>query len=339
MSTYNHDINKAVRRSTVCLRCPEETPYQGPRYRVVTHILMNHVEITLVPFYCLLCGYKTTKESQLKAHINFHRKHCEQKAEAIAAQTFEGDTFYFRKSENPYQPKKPDKDFRLMGNSTKGTLREPISCSSGDSTSSLELTTIKTYVPTYGPPDSDAELASSESSSVLPPISLTIEVGKVQDQLRNLTNLMTTMSSQVQGLRSVVRQQGEEIRALKADCRCQGSFTRFGRRKPYSRSSSRSQRPQTPMKKNFHLGLGASIGDIQVPAPTCADDIAVLANSAADAQGILDIKMDEIDTSPYRKIIQQGNLLQLIMDCTSKDINCYSTVYENIETLARNMYY
>ncbi|CAC5395525.1 unnamed protein product [Mytilus coruscus] len=388
MSTYNHDINKAVRRSTVCLRCPEETPYQGPRYRVVTHILMNHVEITQVPFYCLLCGYKTTKESQLKAHINFHRKHCEQKAEAIAAQTFEGDTFYFRKSENPYQPK-PDKDFRLMGNSTKGTLREPISCSSGDSTSSLELTTIKTYVPTYGPPDSDTELASSESSSVLPPMrfghlsspeyiaeespmevvqevleqvstrlltdsdldssfsflrsppasplvstpslatpireiilkdsqddedilkqllpatalqevdfkhpacewdhvplrqssksvskksssssssssstchhlenlqniitsnncSLTIEVGKVQDQLRNLTDLMTTMSSQVQGLRSVVRQQGEEIRALKRDCRCQDSFTRFGRRRPYSRSYSRSQRPQTSMKK------------------------------------------------------------------------------------------
>ncbi|CAC5401667.1 unnamed protein product [Mytilus coruscus] len=78
--------------------------------------------------------------------------------------------------------------------------------------------------------------------------SLTFEVGKVQDQLRNLTNLMTTMSSQVQGLRSVVRQQGEEIRALKADCRCQDSFTRFGRR-PYSRSYSRSQRPQTPMKK------------------------------------------------------------------------------------------
>ncbi|CAG2224918.1 unnamed protein product [Mytilus edulis] len=30
-------------------------------------------------------------------------------------------------------------------------------------------------------------------------------------------------------------------------------------------------------------GLGACIGDIQVPAPTCADDIAVLANSTADA--------------------------------------------------------
>ncbi|CAC5362881.1 unnamed protein product [Mytilus coruscus] len=114
-------------------------------------------------------------------------------------------------------------------------------------------------------------------------------------------------------------------------------------------------------------GLGACIGDIQVPAPTCADDIAVLANSTADAQGIFDIEnedlehfilhckeleqirskycskieqtMDEIDTSSYRKIIQQGNLLQLIMDCTSKDINCYSTVYENIETLARNMCY
>ncbi|CAC5405766.1 unnamed protein product [Mytilus coruscus] len=114
-------------------------------------------------------------------------------------------------------------------------------------------------------------------------------------------------------------------------------------------------------------GLGARIGDIQVPAPTCADDIAVLANSTADAQGILDIEnedlehfilrckeleqirskycskieqtMNEIDTSTYKKIIQQGNLLQLIMDCTSKDINCYSTVYENIETLARNMCY
>ncbi|CAC5360392.1 unnamed protein product [Mytilus coruscus] len=86
-------------------------------------------------------------------------------------------------------------------------------------------------------------------------------------------------------------------------------------------------------------GLGARIGDIQVPAPTCADDIAVLANSTADAQGILDITMNEIDTSTYKKIIQQGNLLQLIMDCTSKDINCYSTVYENIETLARNMCY
>ncbi|CAC5357155.1 unnamed protein product [Mytilus coruscus] len=36
-------------------------------------------------------------------------------------------------------------------------------------------------------------------------------------------------------------------------------------------------------------GLGACIGDIQVPAPTCADDIAFLANSTADAQGIFDI--------------------------------------------------
>ncbi|CAG2209834.1 unnamed protein product [Mytilus edulis] len=35
-------------------------------------------------------------------------------------------------------------------------------------------------------------------------------------------------------------------------------------------------------------GLGACNGDIQVPEPTCADDIAVLANSTADAQGILD---------------------------------------------------
>ncbi|CAC5420238.1 unnamed protein product [Mytilus coruscus] len=86
-------------------------------------------------------------------------------------------------------------------------------------------------------------------------------------------------------------------------------------------------------------GLVARIGDIQVPAPTCADDIAVLANSTADAQGILDTTMNEIDTSTYKKIIQQENLLQLIMDCTSKDINCYSTVYENIETLARNMCY
>lgn len=53
----------------------------------------------------------------------------------------------------------------------------------------------------------------------------------------------------------------------------------------------------------------------------------------------IELTMDEIDTSTYKKIIQQGNLLQLIMDCTSKDINCYSTVYENIETLARNMCY
>ncbi|CAG2236010.1 unnamed protein product [Mytilus edulis] len=35
--------------------------------------------------------------------------------------------------------------------------------------------------------------------------------------------------------------------------------------------------------------LGACICDIQVPAPTCTDDIAVLANSTAAAQGILDI--------------------------------------------------
>ncbi|CAG2209920.1 unnamed protein product [Mytilus edulis] len=36
-------------------------------------------------------------------------------------------------------------------------------------------------------------------------------------------------------------------------------------------------------------GLGACIGDIQVPAPTFADDIALLANITADVQGILDI--------------------------------------------------
>ncbi|CAC5394757.1 unnamed protein product [Mytilus coruscus] len=133
------------------------------------HILMNHGELTHVPFYCLLCGYKTTKESQLKAHITFHRKHYKQKADAIAAQTFEGDLFYFRKSENPYQPK-PDEDFRLMVDSNRGTLRDPISCSSGDSNSSLDLTYIRTYVSTYGPPDTDVELASSESSSILPTI-------------------------------------------------------------------------------------------------------------------------------------------------------------------------
>ncbi|CAC5368659.1 unnamed protein product [Mytilus coruscus] len=57
-----------------------------------------------------------------------------------------------------------------MGDSNKGIIRDPISCSSGDSTSSLDLTSIRTYIPTYGPPDSDAELASSESSCVLPPI-------------------------------------------------------------------------------------------------------------------------------------------------------------------------
>lgn len=36
-------------------------------------------------------------------------------------------------------------------------------------------------------------------------------------------------------------------------------------------------------------GLGTNIGNIPVPAPTCADDIAVLANSIEDTQGILDI--------------------------------------------------
>ncbi|VDI77132.1 Hypothetical predicted protein [Mytilus galloprovincialis] len=394
MSTYSYDSNKAVRRATVCLRCPEEHQYQGPRFRVIIHILLKHVEITQVPYYCLLCGYKTTKESQLKAHPAFHQQHIKQREEAMAARTFEGDNFYFRKSEQPYQPK-PEEDYKLM--STKGTQQDPISCSSGGSTSSLDLTVIRPYVPTYGPPESDAELASSESSSILPdfrfgqlpspqdftvpvecqhygpvpepmevvqevleqastqlltdsdldssfsflrsqptsplvstpslatpvrevmlrerqddedilqqllpaaipleidlthPASewdhiplrqqskspslpkessssssssssstchhlenlqeiistgncgLTVEVGKVQDQLRNLTNLVTTMSAQIQGLRSVVRQQGEEIRGLKSD----DSFTRFGRRRPYGYTYSRSQRPQTPWR-------------------------------------------------------------------------------------------
>ncbi|CAC5391842.1 unnamed protein product [Mytilus coruscus] len=76
--------------------------------------------------------------------------------------------------------------------------------------------------------------------------SLSNEVGKVQDQLRN--HLITTMSSQVQGLRTVVMQQGGKIKQLKSDSRCNDSYTRFGRR-PYSRSYSRSRIPQTPMKK------------------------------------------------------------------------------------------
>ncbi|VDI59527.1 Hypothetical predicted protein [Mytilus galloprovincialis] len=73
---------------------------------------------------------------------------------------------------------------------------------------------------------------------------LTVEEGKVLDQLRNLTNLVTTMSSQIQGL----RQQGEKIRALKTDCRCYDSCTRFGSRRPYARTYIRSHRPQTPMR-------------------------------------------------------------------------------------------
>ena len=36
-------------------------------------------------------------------------------------------------------------------------------------------------------------------------------------------------------------------------------------------------------------GLGAHIGDIGIAAPTCADDIAVLANNQIEAQGIIDI--------------------------------------------------
>ncbi|CAG2243551.1 unnamed protein product [Mytilus edulis] len=162
MSTYSYDSNKAVRRATVCLRCPEEHPYQGPRFRVIIHILLKHVEITQVPYYCLLCGYKTTKESQLKAHPAFHRQHIVQREEAMAARTFEGDNFYFRKSEQPYQPK-PEEDYKLM--STKSTQQDPISCSTRGSTCSLDLTAIRPFVPTYGPPESDAELASSESSS------------------------------------------------------------------------------------------------------------------------------------------------------------------------------
>ncbi|CAG2210539.1 unnamed protein product [Mytilus edulis] len=129
MSTYSYDSNKAVRRATVCLRCPEEHQYQGPRFRVIIHILLKHVEITQVPYYCLLCGYKTTKESQLKAHPAFHQQHIKQREEAMAARTFEGDNFYFRKSEQPYQPK-PEEDYKLM--STKGTQQDPISCSSGE---------------------------------------------------------------------------------------------------------------------------------------------------------------------------------------------------------------
>lgn len=70
---------------------------------------------------------------------------------------------------------------------------------------------------------------------------LTIELGKVQDQLHNITKLMTTMSSKIQGLRIVVRQQREEIRALKTD----DSYTRFWRRRPYARTYSITQIPQT----------------------------------------------------------------------------------------------
>ncbi|VDI51474.1 Hypothetical predicted protein [Mytilus galloprovincialis] len=52
----------------------------------------------------------------------------------------------------------------------KGTHKDPIICSSGESTSFLDLTALRPYIPTYGPPESDAELASSESSSILPHI-------------------------------------------------------------------------------------------------------------------------------------------------------------------------
>ncbi|VDI68851.1 Hypothetical predicted protein [Mytilus galloprovincialis] len=72
--------------------------------------------------------------------------------------------------------------------------------------------------------------------------------------------------------------------------RCNGATT-------CTRNSTRCKLSTTLYKRYNNVildsilksGLGACIGDIQVPAPTCADDIAVLANSTADAQGILDI--------------------------------------------------
>lgn len=60
MSADNYDNNKAVRRATVCLRCPEETAYQDPKYLVMFYILINHVELTQEQFYSLVCGNKAT---------------------------------------------------------------------------------------------------------------------------------------------------------------------------------------------------------------------------------------------------------------------------------------
>lgn len=68
------------------------------------YILMNHVELTQEQFYSLLCGNKTT--SAQSPH-KFSLKTLRRKTEAIAAKTFEGDPFYFMKSENRCQPK-PD---------------------------------------------------------------------------------------------------------------------------------------------------------------------------------------------------------------------------------------
>lgn len=54
-------------------------------------------------------------------------------------------------------------------------------------------------------------------------------------------------------------------------------------------------------------GLGSNIGNISVAAPTCADDIAILANNTSQAQGLLEIvyhhtKRDLVKINPTNQI-------------------------------------
>ena len=76
-----------------------------------------------------------------------------------------------------------------------------------------------------------------------------------------------------------------------------------------------------------HSNLGANIGQIRVPAPTCADDTALLATNQHELQHMLNIvdsltKRDLVTINPEKtEIIKYGTKIQVKVSLDGKDIN------------------
>ena len=52
-----------------CLRCGPAEAYQGERAKVLLHIFRKHVALDSVPFYCSICKFVTTSQTELVKHV------------------------------------------------------------------------------------------------------------------------------------------------------------------------------------------------------------------------------------------------------------------------------
>lgn len=71
VSIFSKPAAKHSQRGRVyrCLRCPSHDVYEGEKAQLESHFYKKHVPLDQVPFYCNICKFVSTRQTDLEKHI------------------------------------------------------------------------------------------------------------------------------------------------------------------------------------------------------------------------------------------------------------------------------